>query len=130
MAESRPAELYLQDLAQRMAGSRRTRRRLLAELRDHVDDAVAAQLDAGVDAAEAERHAIARLGPPDALARAWRARCVRVRTRRRGRAAMLAGATALAAVLAVTQHADGRSPTAPTACPSGGAHAAHCAHKR
>ena len=86
MAESTgTANTYLRDVATRLAGSRRTRRRLIIEIRDHLDDATAANCDAGIEAAEAERRAVELLGPPAALAQAWDARCSRLRHRRRGR---------------------------------------------
>src|SRR5207244_3681742 len=55
--------LYLRSVAARLTGSRRARRRLLMEIRGHVEDAVAAGLEAGLDAREAERRALERPGP-------------------------------------------------------------------
>lgn len=112
------ADLYLRDLSTQVTGSRRTRTRLLAELRDHLDDAVAAGIDAGLEATEAEEQAIEKLGSSDALTRAWEARRSRLRRRRRGRIAMLVGAAAVASALGVAQHADGRR--APIRSCSGG----------
>jgi hypothetical protein len=116
MAEPQPgAELYLHALAGRLAGSRRTRARLLTELRDHLDDAVAANLAAGMPAEEAEQRAVELLGPPGPLARAWEARCARLRARRRRRSALLIATAATAALLAAAQHADGRREPGPPA---------------
>jgi hypothetical protein len=116
MAELRRAsDLYLQALAGRLVGSSRARKRLLAELRHHLDEAVAVERARGAEAAEAERLAVERLGPAALVAGSWEARCTRVTTRRRGRAALLAGVVALAAGLGVAQHADGRRDPGPPA---------------
>jgi HAAS len=116
MGERSPArDAYLHGIAPLLTGSRRARRRFLRELGDHLDDAIAADLDAGASAGEVERRALARLGSPASIARAWDERCSRLRVRRRRRASLLAAAAAAATVLAVTQHADGRRDQAPPA---------------
>jgi len=117
MAEpQRLSDLFLRDVSTRLVGSGGTRRRLLTEIRDHLEDAIAANVEAGMQPALAEERAVELLGSPDALVRAWAERCRRLRTRRRGHAVMLVAAVATAAVLGVAQHADGqRNPTAPTA---------------
>jgi hypothetical protein len=104
----RVANRYLEDVSVRLTGPRRTRQRLLAEIRDHLDDALAANLGAGMSPADAAEHAARRLGPPAAVADAWQARCSRLRTHQRRRAAILIAAAAAAAVLAAAQHAQGR----------------------
>jgi hypothetical protein len=115
MAESiRPADLYLRDVANRLAGSRRTRRRLLAEIAAHLDDAVEANLGAGMPAAEAESHAVEQFGLASAFAEAWDVRCAHLRWRQRRHIALLVGTVTIASVLGVVQHADGRrAPTVP-----------------
>jgi hypothetical protein len=121
---SAEVELYVRELSAGLSGPWRDRRRLLAELRQHVDEAVAAEVAAGSPAGAAEHLALERLGPQDALVEAWSARCSRVRARRRGRAALLAAAVATAGLLGVAQHADGRGGTqAPVAHPCPAAHA-------
>jgi len=133
MAEPmRLSDHYLRDVSTRLVGSRSTRRRLLTEIRNHLEDAIAANLDAGMQPAVAEERAVARLGSPGALAGAWEERCRRARTRRRGHVLMLVVAAAAASVLGVAQHADGqRNPTAPPrACPTAPACDAHAPASR
>ncbi len=115
MAEPlRTADGYLRELSTRLTGSRRTRARLLAEIRDHLDDSIVASIDAGVSPALAEDEAVGRLGAAEKLTEAWEARCSRLRARRRRHVALLAGVAAVASVLGVAQHADGRrDPTVP-----------------
>jgi len=111
----RTADFYLRDVSTRLRGPLQPRKRLLTEIRDHLDDAITANLNAGMQAVEAEQRAVEQLGPPAALTEAWQARCSRLRTRRRGHIAMLVGAAAAAAVLGIAQHAQGRrDPTTPT----------------
>jgi len=84
-----PAD-WLGELAASLQGPRRARRRLLAELEGHLEDAIADGLT--------EVDAIARLGPASDLARRWNADA-----RRRGwevRIQILAAALAVAAIAA------------------------------
>jgi hypothetical protein len=111
------ADRYLRELAARVAGSRRARRRLLTEIRDHLDDAATAHRSAGMQPLQAEQRALELLGRPAELAEAWDARRTLLRKRRRGRAAILIATTATASLLAAAQHADGRrDPAPPTRC--------------
>ena len=117
---------YLRALEKSLAGSRRSRDRLLAELRAHLDDAIAERVADGVEPAEAEGLALAGLGPVEDVAGAWRARCARCRRHTHRNVAVTVVATAAAAVLAVAQHADGHQNPAPAAparqaCTSGAA---------
>jgi hypothetical protein len=113
------ADLYLRELSTRLPGPRRARKRLLAEIRDHLDDAIAAGISADMAPADAERAAVENLGPAIALTHAWEAHCSPLRAKRRGRTAMLVGALAIASALGVAQHADGRRDPTPThACPT------------
>ena len=106
MAEPPPGrDAYLAGIAARLTGSRRARERLLTEIGDHLDDAIAAGIG---PADEVEQRAIDLLGPPETVARAWSARCSRVRGRQRRRVALVVAAATAASLLAVTQHADGR----------------------
>jgi len=114
-ADPVPRDVYLRDVAGRLAGSRRTRTRLLAEIRDHLDDAAAANRSAGMHPLQAEQRAVELLGNPASLAEGWEARCSRLRRRRRGRAAMLIATSAIASILAAAQHADGHRDPAATA---------------
>jgi hypothetical protein len=101
-------ESYFASVAAKLRGSGSAR--LNAELRDHVEDAVAHQVALGHDRADAARITLERLGSPDELLVAWklRDRARRVQTRRRAGLATLAAATASA--LAVVQLASGHRP--------------------
>jgi hypothetical protein len=102
-------ERYLADVAAQVRGA--GSRRLRAELRGHFDDAVAHHVASGRDAAEAAQFALARLGPADELAAAWRAQASMRRVRARRRAALVAFAAVTASALALVQHAWGHAPT-------------------
>jgi hypothetical protein len=93
-------------------------RRLRAELRDHIDDAVAHHVASGCAPAEAARIALERLGPADELLTAWtsQARVRRVRTRRR--AALVAFAAVTASALALVQHASPQDSRMVTTAPA------------
>jgi hypothetical protein len=120
---TRTREIYLATLQARLTGSHRARRRLLTELRDHLEDALGRQLETGLHPEAAEQRALEQLGSPADLARAWETRCARLRKRQRRRLSLLALAAALASVLALTQHADGRrDPAGPSRpCPTAAA---------
>ena len=90
------ADEYLEALAAQTRGS--APERLLAELRDHLDDA-ARDGDA--------RAATELLGTPQVVASAWRDHVRRRRAQTRRRAALLTLTVATAASLAVAQHASG-----------------------
>jgi hypothetical protein len=87
---------------------------LLAELEEHLDDAVAAELAAGRAPAEAEAAALHRLGPPAALATEWNADVAARRSAARLRVvavAVLVGA--LAAPVALAQRSGQPQPHKP-----------------
>jgi hypothetical protein len=129
---------YLASVAAHVRGA--GARRLGAELRDHLEDAIAHHVGTGCDPSEAARIALERLGPADELLAAWssRARVRRVQARRR--AALVAFAAVSASALALVQHASGREPTggtrivtqpvatAPHCFPAGKRHAALSGH--
>jgi len=100
---------YLTKVESGLSGSRSTRGRLLAELRAHVEDSLAA----GCSPAEA----MARVGTVDDVVAAWRKHAVARRSENRRRGAVLALALATTAALGIAQHASGHRPPA-----------AHCAH--
>jgi hypothetical protein len=102
-------ERYLVDIAAQVRGS--GSRRLRAELRGHLDDAIAHYVASGHDATEAAQLALERLGPVDELAAAWRAQARVRRVRARRRAALVAFAAVTASSLALVQHASGHAPT-------------------
>lgn len=87
---------YLAELAARTRGT--APERLLAELRDHIEDATRHH---------DECDALARLGAPEEVAAAWTAHVRRRRSQTRRRAAVLALTVASAVSLAVAQHASG-----------------------
>ncbi|MFL5926140.1 MAG: HAAS signaling domain-containing protein [Gaiellaceae bacterium] len=99
---------YLAQVERALCGSRSARGRLLAELRAHVEDSLAA--------GHAPDEAIARLGTADDVAAAWRAHTVARRSDDRRRGAVLALAVATTAALGIAQHASGHRPPAPH-CP-------------
>jgi hypothetical protein len=98
------ADEYLARVERELCGSRAARRRLLAELRGHIDDAFRA----------GDADAVERLGAPSALVIAWRAHVTAVRARTRRRAAFLALTVTTAGALGLVQHASGhRTPPPP-----------------
>jgi hypothetical protein len=105
-------ETYLASLAAqaRGAGSRRLR----AELRDHLDDAITHHVAAGCDRDEAARIALERIGPADELLAVWKAQVNARRVQTRRRAALVAFAAVTASALALVQHASGRQPSYPS----------------
>lgn len=62
-------ENYLDELLLALRGRPREARRLLAEVEGHLRESVAARVAAGLDELEATEEALARLGPPSAVAR-------------------------------------------------------------
>lgn len=90
------ADDYLDEVAAQTRGC--APQRLLAELRDHLDDAAR---DGDV------RAAVELLGAPQVVAAAWRDHVRRRRAQTRRRAAVLTLTVATAASLAVAQHASG-----------------------
>ncbi|WP_125810254.1 permease prefix domain 1-containing protein [Actinoplanes sp. ATCC 53533] len=66
-------DAYLGEIAARLHGPSRRRARILTELRDGLDEAVADQITAGLPAEDAVAVAIARFGTPAAVADAFAA---------------------------------------------------------
>lgn len=66
-----PVDDYLDALAGSLRGPRRRRRRILAEIRDGLDHAVAGHGASGMSAEQAVTAAIAEFGPPQAVADAF-----------------------------------------------------------
>ena len=64
---------WLRAVGDSLGGPRRRRRRLLAELEGHLEDAVAEELAAGRASGEAESIALRRLGAPASVAADWNA---------------------------------------------------------
>ncbi|MCW2965897.1 MAG: hypothetical protein JWO17_3149, partial [Actinomycetia bacterium] len=102
-------ERYLVEVAAQVRGA--GSRRLRAELRGHLDDAIAHHVASGRDATEAVQLALERLGPADELVAAWKAQASVRRVRARRRAALVAFAAVTASALALVQHASGHAPT-------------------
>jgi hypothetical protein len=109
---------YLAELSAGLVGSRRSRKRLLAEVRDHIQDAIAAREAIGIDPAEAERQALNQIGPVSTVASYWGDRTLRARKRRDKRVALAVTLATVTSVLGITKAADGRRDPAPV----------HCAH--
>ncbi|MDW5328206.1 permease prefix domain 1-containing protein [Plantactinospora sp. KLBMP9567] len=59
---------HLDEMFDQLAGTGAVGRRLLAEVEDHLRDAVADEMAQGVPAERAERNAVTRFGPPDRIA--------------------------------------------------------------
>jgi hypothetical protein len=93
-------EEYLRDVERGLCGSRAAQKRLLTELRDHIDDALEADRGHADDV-------MARVGAPDDVVTPWRSHTVAVRAQNRRRAAVLALAVATTAALGIAQHAWG-----------------------
>jgi hypothetical protein len=98
---------YLLAVAADLCGPHAARKRLLVELRDHIDDAIAEEVSAGRTQGDAEQTTLARFGSPIEIAGAWRANLRSRRRETRKRAALLTLAAATACALAVAQHASG-----------------------
>jgi hypothetical protein len=64
-------DAYLTDIAQHLGGPRRHRRRILAELRDGLDEALTAHTTQGVDENLAVSQAMEQFGTPTAIADAF-----------------------------------------------------------
>jgi hypothetical protein len=104
---------YLQALGAELGGPRAARERLLAELRDHLDDAIADEVTVGRAPDDADHIALARLGAPADVSAPWSSYVRRRRRETRKRAGVIALAAATACALAVVQHASGhREPSA------------------
>ena len=109
---------YLARVERGLCGSRSARRRLLAELRAHLEDSVAA--------GHAPAEAIERAGAADVVADAWRAHALSVRGRNRRRGAVLALAVATTAALGIAQHASGHRPPPAPCSPAQHPVSSHC----
>ena len=100
------SEAYLEEL--RRALPRRHRRRVVAEIRGHLADGIAAETASGADPEEAERLTIERLGPPERIAAQFGEGSARRPT---GKAAALVAAGGVAALLSVFAVTASRHPT-------------------
>ncbi len=117
---------YLSLIEAELAGNRNSRARLLTELGDHIEDALA------VDPTRDQTHleaTIARLGAPSDVTTPWRTLIQERRAQTRRRAALLTLTTATAITLGIAQHASGhRNPNQRCTTISHGAHTA-CARR-
>jgi hypothetical protein len=98
---------YFKALAAELPGPRAARERLLAELRDHLDDAIADEVTVGRAPDDADHIALARLGAPADVTAPWSIYVRRRRRETRKRAGVITLAAATACALAVVQHASG-----------------------
>lgn len=113
-------EDWLHTLAGSLHGPRRRRERLLAELAEHLDEATAEELAAGVPPAEAEATALRRVGTAGAVAAEWNADTAARRSAARLRVvALTVVAAALATPVAIAQ-ASGPSQQKPHEKPPAG----------
>jgi hypothetical protein len=80
-----PAQKYLEAVGQELRVGRRYRRRVLAELASHIEDAAEREQELGLSSHEAQRHAIERVGAPETVAEHFsRARASDARARASG----------------------------------------------
>jgi hypothetical protein len=100
---------------------------LLAELSDHIDDAVAALVAQGVAAADAVRQAPGQIGAVSSVVGEWRERTLRGRRRRAPRIALTVALATTAGVLGVTSAADGHRE--PARCAYLAASSGDCGHR-
>lgn len=68
MSGTGPAREYLDAVGQELRVARRYRRRVLAELAAHIEDAAEREQRLGLSAEDAQRRAIERVGPADTVA--------------------------------------------------------------
>jgi hypothetical protein len=90
MAEHELIEAYLADLAHALELPRRARRRVLAEVRDHLECAAAARRVEGLAPPAAAVRAVAAFGPADVVARRFAEELALAGTRRATGAALVA----------------------------------------
>jgi hypothetical protein len=110
---------YLRAVEQSLSGGRGGRRRLLTELRDHLDDSLDARSDV--------EDVMARVGSPEEVTTPWREHVTAIRRQNRRRAALLALTVATAGALGIAQHASGhRAPHVECSAALDRAHAHHC----
>ncbi len=111
MNERRPIDRYLAEFRRGLTGIRWWNRRgLIAEARDHLEDAALHERESGFGAVEAEQRAVDRFGDPLELARQSRAVHAVSWRRRAGVIGVLAAAIAIVVVVVSLQV---RSPAGP-----------------
>jgi uncharacterized membrane protein len=109
---------YLAQVERGLCGSRSARRRLIAELRAHLEDSLAA--------GHSEAEAIERAGAADEVVKAWRAHALSIRAQNRRRGSVLALAVATTAALGIAQHASGHRPPPAPCAPAQHPASSHC----
>jgi hypothetical protein len=110
---------YLREVERSLSGGRGVRRRLLTELRDHLDDSLDARSDV--------EDVMARVGSPEEVTTPWREHVTAVRRQNRRRAALLALTVVTTGALGIAQHASGhRAPRVECSAAHDRAHAHHC----
>lgn len=97
-----PRERFLRTLQEELACGRLTRRRVLREIAEHLDDLVADLRAAGVPADAAVDEALRRMGEPEVIASAFSNLRSSTRTQRRIRALRSPAWVAVAAMSVVT----------------------------
>jgi hypothetical protein len=102
-------DTYLASVAAQVHGAGAAR--LSAELRDHLEDAIAHHVAAGFDQTDATHLALERFGATEEVVVAWNAQARTHRVQARRRAALVAFAAVTASALALVQHASGRQPS-------------------
>jgi hypothetical protein len=112
-----PYESVLDELEATLRGPRRSRQRLLDEIRDDLKDAIRFERTAGLTAEAAEARVAARFGSPAAIASRWNSDQALRRQAARRNILMLMIAIATAGALGITQYASGKNSPMPRGCP-------------
>jgi hypothetical protein len=102
MRTSDPIAVYVRELGSRLGGSWLRRRRIIAEVRSHLSEAVASDPLAERDPAEAARRAIARFGTVDETVQAFAAAPMRGFSHGRARLGVAAVVAALVCAAVAT----------------------------
>jgi hypothetical protein len=105
---------WMEEVAASLHGPRRAKRRLMAELDAHVDDAVASELATGHTLDRAEQAALTRLGAAGEVGRRWSADASARQWTARGRVVALGLViAALVAPVALAQRSEHKHPHTP-----------------
>jgi hypothetical protein len=123
-------EELLEQVGSSLRGSRRRRRRLLAELDEHLHDALSAELAQRLDEEAAACEVLARFGTAAEISARWNADERKRRATRRRHYAALAFAAVTATGLGITQYASGKTSPPPPRCTATASQAARSPAER
>jgi hypothetical protein len=111
-----PYETLLGELAATLRGPRRSRQRLLDEIREDMRDAIEFETSGGLAPDAAEALVAARFGSPAAIATRWNSDQELRRHATRRNTLVVVLAMAMAGALGITQYAAGTNSPTPTRC--------------